>query len=254
MSSRAPIAATTLAILALVLIDAPGGTGHAAQTASSSSVDLVECTRGKHAKDRQAVFRGEMRQVADDLRMQMRFALGEKIGRDVWRGLNAPGIGVWREARSGIKRFAYRQRVVALQKGTSYRATVDFRWVSESGKVIRREQRRSPVCRQPGKLPNLKIRGIRIAAGPTADTRTYVVGAGNNGTVTPSHIEVQLLVDGVEVDTRTLGRLAGGSHRDVRFVGPDCKSQIEARIDPSREIREITESDNSTRIGCPAEQ
>lgn len=252
MSSRVPIAATALAVLALALIDAPNGTVRAAQTAATSAVDLVECTHGKQATDRQAVFRGEMHAIADVPRMQMRFALVEKVGHGGWLGVDAPGIGVWREARPGIKRFAYRQRVVALQKGTSYRATVAFRWLSQGGKAIRRERERSPVCRQPGKLPNLKIRAIRVDAGPTADTRTYVVAAGNGGGVTATHVDVRLLVDGVEVDTRTLGRLAGGSDRNVRFVGPACRSQVEALIDPDRTIRELSERDNSAQIACPA--
>src|SRR5690606_19372773 len=122
VSSRTPIVVTTLAVLALLALDAPSGASAAAWTSANASADVVECVRGKQAKDRQAVFRGQMKQTADGLRMQMRFALEEKVGSSRWTGVRAPGIGVWHEARSGVAKFAYRQRVVALQKGTSYRA------------------------------------------------------------------------------------------------------------------------------------
>lgn len=258
MTSRAPIAAVaTTAVLALALLAALGDSGRAAPPkADHGSAELIECTHGKQAKARRATFRGEMTQLSDSdtpWRMQMRFGLSERVGRGVWVGLNAPGIGVWREARPGIVRFAYRQRVVALQKGTSYRALVEFRWLSADGKVFRRESERSPVCRQPGKLPNLKVRdAIGIQPGPTESTRRYAVKVGNTGTVTAQRVELMLLVDGAEVDTRTIGRLNSGDRRTVTFVGPVCASRVEARIDPHAAIREMTERDNAISTVCAA--
>ncbi|HEU0019974.1 MAG TPA: CARDB domain-containing protein [Thermoleophilaceae bacterium] len=257
MSSRISIvAAPAVALLALALFAAPGASSRAASPkADHGAAQLVECTHGKRAKDRRATFRGEMTQLDDSdapLRMQLRFVLSERVGRGVWVGLDAPGIGVWREARPGVIRFAYRQRVVALQKGTSYRALVEFRWLSADGKTVSRESERSPVCRQPGKLPNLKVRdSIRSQAGPTEGTRRYVVKVGNTGSVTAQRIHLMLLVDGAEVDTRTIGRLEGGARRSVTFVGPVCVSQVEARIDPHGAIRELTERDNAMSTACP---
>jgi hypothetical protein len=254
MSSRATIAATAVvALVALALVDAPDGSGRAAQMAAHGSVDLVECTRGKQAKDRQAIFRGEMKQIDDDLRMQMRFSLDEKVGTSVWVGVKAPGIHVWREARSGIKTFAYRQRVVALQKGTSYRASVTFRWLTQDGATVHRESSRSAVCRQPGKLPNLTIRDwVSAKPGPTPKTLDYAVKVGNTGYVTPNYIEVRLLVDGEEIDTRVLGRLEARSRRVVRFVGPRCAGEVKAQIDPNERVRELSEGDNEIRTPCSA--
>jgi CARDB len=241
--------------MALVLLAGPDDSGHAAPPkADHGSAELIECTHGKQAKERRATFRGEMTQLSGPetpLRMQMRFALSERVGRGAWVGLKAPGIGVWREARPGIVRFAYRQRVVALQKGTSYRALVEFRWLSADGKVVRRESERSPVCRQPGKLPNLKVRdSIAIRPGPTESTRRYAVKVGNTGTATAQRVELTLLVDGAEVDTRTIGRLKRGDRRTVTFVGPPCLSRVEVRIDPHAAIREIAERDNTMSTAC----
>lgn len=256
MSRRVSIVAATVAVLALVLLAMPNDDGRAAPPkADHGRAELIECTHGKQPADRRATFRGEMTQLADSVvpsRMQMRFGLSERVGRGVWVGLNAPGIGVWREARQGIKRFAFRQRVIALQKGTSYRATVEFRWLSDDGQVVRRESERSPVCRQPGKLPNLKIRdSVTVKPGPTPSTRRYAVKVGNTGTVTAQRVELTLLVDGAEVDTRAIGRLGGGDRRTVTFVGPVCASRVEARIDPHGAIREITERDNAVSTPCP---
>jgi hypothetical protein len=258
VSSRTPIAAvTTAVVLALALLAAPDDSGRAAPPkADHGSAESIECTHGKQAKDRRATFRGEMTQLSGDdppTRMQMRFVLSERVGRGAWAGLDAPGIGVWREARPGIVRFAYRQRVVALRKGTSYRALIEFRWLSTDGKVVRRESERSPVCRQPGKLPNLEVRdAIAVQPGPTESTRRYAVKVGNSGGVTAQRVELMLLVDGVEVDTRTIGRLNGGARRTVTFVGPVCTAQAEARIDPHAAIRELTERDNAMSTACTA--
>lgn len=251
MSSRVPIAATTFALLALLLLDVPDG--GAAKTSANVSVELVECLRGKQAKDRQAVFRGQMKQTGDGLRMQMRFALDEKVGSGGWTGVKAPAIGVWHEARPGIAKFAYRQRVVALQKGTSYRATVQFRWLAQDGSTVRRELGKSPVCRQPGKLANLRIRGsVSATPGPTDETRRYAVKVANSGFATATNVEVRLLVDGAEIDTRTLRRLKPGERKIVRFVGPECVGEVGAQVDPNERVRESSERDNLIRTACPA--
>lgn len=250
MSSRFPIVATTVAVLALLALDVPSASA-AARTSANVSVDLVECLRGKQAKARQAVFRGQMKQVGDGPRMQMRFALDEKVGSSLWTGVKAPGIGVWHEARPGVAKFVYRQRVVALQKGTAYRASLEFRWLAQDGSTARRESGRSPVCRQPGKLPNLKVRdSISAKSGPTAETLRYSVKVGNTGYATATDVEVRLLVDGAEIDTLVLRRLKPGERRVVRFVGPRCSGEVKALIDPNLRVRELSERDNVIRTPC----
>jgi hypothetical protein len=251
VSSRTPIAVTTLALLALPALDAPSGASAAARTSANVSADVVECVRGKQAKNRQAVFRGQMKQTGDGARMQMRFALAEKVGSSRWTGVKAPGIGVWHEARPGVATFAYRQRVVALQKGTSYRAVVHFRWLAPNGSTVRREVSKSPVCRQPGRLPNLKVRdSVSTEPGPTAETLRYAVKVGNTGYATATDVEVRLLVDGAEIDTLVLRRLKPGDRRVVRFVGPICGGEVKALIDPNRRVRELSERDNLIRTPC----
>jgi len=223
----------------------------AAPTATHASAELIECTRGKRESARRAVFRGEMIQIEAGLRMTMRIHLREKVGSNRWRAAWAPGINLPREARPGITRFAYRQRVLALKKGTSYRVEIVFRWYAADGTEVRREVERSPICRQPGKLPNLRIRNaVDVAAGPTADTRRYIVRVGNTGSVVAQRVDLSLLVDGAEVDTRRIGRLEASQRREVGFVGPGCSGSVVARIDPEDLIPEIAERDNAIETPC----
>ena len=49
-----------------------------------------------------------------------------------------------------------------------------YRWYDEDGRLIRRAKRRSAVCRQPGPLPNLRVRGV-TATPIDAQTVRYAV-------------------------------------------------------------------------------
>ena len=252
MSSR--VSTTCAAATAVLLAFAwtgEGGPAAAPPTAVHGSAEVVECKRGKQASDRRAVFRGEMTQITGATRMMMRIHLHEKVGSSPWRGAHAHGINLPREARPGVTRFAYRQRVLGLKKGSAYRVQIVFRWYSADGAEVAREEERSPVCRQPGKLANLKIRdAVNVAAGPTPDTSRYIVRIGNTGSVTAGSFDLVLAVDGAEVDTRRIGRLAAGQRREIGFVGPACRSSVVARIDPGDRVPEITESDNVVGTPC----
>jgi hypothetical protein len=250
MSRHASFAVAALAILVLALVVVPDG-GRAATVAANGSAELVECQRGKQAKDRLAVFRGEMAQVDGATRMLMRFSLYEKVGIGSWLGIPAPGINRPREARPGITRFAYRQRVLNLKKGAAYRVGIVFRWYDADGKEVKHEIADSPVCRQPGKLPNPRIRdSVKVGDGPTPETPRYAVRVHNTGTVTVNNVLLRLTVDGAEVDTRKIGRLKPGQRRSIRFVGPVCRDEVVARLDPDNLIPEISERDNVMRTPC----
>ena len=250
MSRHASFVVAVLAIQALALVVVPDG-GRAATAAANGSAELVECKRGKQATDRLAVFRGEMAQVEGATRMVMRFNLYEKVGTGTWRGLAAPGINRRREARPGITRFAYRQRVVNLEKGSAYRVGIVFRWYDAEGEKVKHELAKSPVCRQPGKLPNPRIRdSVKVGDGPTSETSRYVVRVHNTGKVTVNNVLLRLSVDGAEVDTRKMGRLRPGQRRSIAFVGPVCRGEAVAQLDPDNLIPELSERDNFMRTRC----
>lgn len=250
MSRHASFVVTVLAVLALALVVVPDG-GRAATAAASGSAELVECKRGKQAKDRLAVFRGEMTQIEGATRMLMRFHLYEKVGLGTWLGIRAPGVNLPREARPGITRFAYRQRVLNLKKGAAYRVGITFRWYDADGREVEHEIADSPVCRQPGKLPNPRIRdSIKVGDGPTPETARYAVRVHNTGKVTVNNVLLRLSVDGAEVDARKIGRLKPGQRRSIGFVGPVCRGEVVAQLDPDNLVPELSERDNIMRTPC----
>jgi hypothetical protein len=252
MSSRVAIALTAGLAASVALACPTTAMGATADAVADGSVELLECTHGKRAADRNALFRAEMRQVPEGESMRMRFELRERVGRGAWRAVKAPGLGVWRYARPEVLSFAYRQRIAALKRGTAYRALVRFHWHDAAGALIERQAARSPVCRQRGPLPNVRVGGLERFPGPTADTVRYVVSVVNRGEVPARRVEVSLLVDGAEVDTRGIGTVAARSRREIAFVGPTCTSLIEVRLDPGEKLRELDERDNERSFPCAA--
>jgi hypothetical protein len=240
----------TAAGVALALLVSAGG-AFAATTAAEGAVELLECNRGKRAADRDALFRGEMRQTAGGATMRMRFDLQERFGRGDWTAVDAPGLELWRDAKPGIARFAYRQRIAALQRGTAYRVVVTFQWHDASGALIAKHAARSPACRQPGPLPNLRVGRIDRLPGPTSDTARYVVSVLNKGKAPARKVRVSLLVDGAEVDSRGMGTIKAGARREIGFTGPVCASLVSVEVDPLGTVREIDERDNARSFACP---
>jgi hypothetical protein len=253
MSPRLPSAVAT-AVAALALL-AGWGTPEAASgvtTTARGSVELLDCNRGKRAVDRDALFRGEMRQVAGGAAMRMRFDLQERFGRGDWTAVDAPGLELWRDAKPGIARFAYRQRIAALQRGTAYRVVVTFQWHDAGGALIAKHAARSPACRQPGRLPNLRVGRVDRLPGPTAGTARYVVSVLNRGKAAARKVRVSLLIDGAEVDSRGMGTIKAGARREIGFTAPVCASLITVEVDPLGSVREIDERDNARSFACPA--
>lgn len=185
--------------------------------------------------------------------MWMRFKLQERVGDGRFRTVKAPGLGVWRKSRPGVRRFAYRQRVLALAEGSAYRIVVAFRWYGADGEVIRRATRRSRPCAQPGPLANLRIARI---GGPwpltgVPGTYRYAVHLVNNGQVPAERFGLSLAVDGGPVDTQAVSFLAAGESRRLFFSGPACRGSVTAVADPEDTVRENFEKDNLLTSGCP---
>jgi hypothetical protein len=251
MSSRVQIVVTAgLTALAALACSTVTASGAVTVAVAEGSVELLECTQGKRAVDRNALFRGEMRRLSGADAMRMRFELSERVGRGAWRSVKAPGLGVWRYARPGVEGFAYRQRIAALARGTAYRVLVKFQWHDAAGMLVERQSARSPVCRQGGPLPDVRVGGVQRLTGPTPDTARYVVSVVNRGATVAPRLEVSLLVDGAEVDTRGIGKVGARSRREVAFVGPACTSEITVVLDPDDELRELDERNNTRSFAC----
>src|SRR3954469_4927898 len=98
------------------LASAPARRGGGASRALGAA-RVGHCERGPALENRLALFRGAMRRVPSTQQMSMRFKLQERVGQGAYKTIKAPGIGIWRKSRPGVKRFAYRQRVLALAEG-----------------------------------------------------------------------------------------------------------------------------------------
>lgn len=219
-----------------------------------ASARVAECLRGPAPESRLAVFRGTMRRVPGTDRMAMRFKLQERVGEGRYRTVKAPGLGVWHKSRPGVRRFAYRQRVLALAEGSAYRTIVSFRWYDAGEGVLRRARRRSPACRQPGLLANLRV--LRITGGRPIigfpGAYRYAVHVVNRGRVPAQDFDVDFAVDGETAGMHEVNALAPGESRRLLFSGPACGRTVTAVADRADTVREVSEADNSLTSSCPS--
>ena len=243
------LAVTATLALAMTAATAPA---HAAGIAASSvGVRVADCVKGEGKGQRSATFRGAMRRVGGAERMWMRFVLEEQVGNAGWRVIRAPGLGMWRKSRPSVRAFVHRQRVVELAQGSAYRVVVHYRWYDEHRGLIRRAKRRSAECRQPGPLPNLRVRAVSSTP-IDFETVRYAVQIANRGSAPAAGFAVRLWIDGTFLNTRVVKVLGAKRTRRIYFTGPGCGSDLRAETDPGDVVRESDELDNGSTLACPA--
>jgi hypothetical protein len=202
------------------------------------------------SSDRSATFHARMDTVAGASKLQIRFQLLERLGRDVpWTRLDVPALRQWHTSQAGVQRFGWKQTVDALRIGGAYKARVQYRWLSPAGTVLATDTRDTPVCRGP--LPNLVVGNLTVTPGPTNGTRTYRVDIENHGKVDADQVDVSLSVDKAILDTVRLNQLAAGETRSAVFTGPPCRNGVRVKVDPGNSIGETIENDNSQLFACP---
>jgi hypothetical protein len=235
----AALVALPAAAFAAPRADAPAGAGPVAKVVSC---DVTSA-------DRAATFYARMDTIPGASKMQIRFVLQERLGRDeAWSKLDVPALRQWHTSQAGVKRFGWKQTVDALRVGGAYKARVQYRWLSVAGTVIDTFTRDTPVCRGP--LPNIVVGDLAVKPGPTADTRVYRVTISNKGKVDAEQVDVSLSVDKAILDTITLSQVGAGESRTVSFTGPECRRGIRVKADPGNSIGETIEDDNSELFSC----
>ena len=153
-----------LALGAIVLLGAgeagaqsatPGGSTPSSQissptSASAVSATLEECVTAVAQGERAATFSGEMTAIPGTVRMSMRIDVEERVpGEAAFHAVTASGLGVWRSADPKVKVYKYLKQVTNLSSPASYRGFVQFRWVGEKGRTIKRAERMTTRCLQP---------------------------------------------------------------------------------------------------------
>lgn len=222
-----------------------------AATGNTSSrkawVRLEHCSLLDHS----ALFYARMRSVPGSVRMKLRFTLLERAGGRAFEKVGAPELAHWRKSSPGVSAFGYHQEVRGLHEGSTYRASVRYRWYDQAGQVVKRMRRRSRPCKQFTTLPNLRVQlvGAQRTAKAAAIWR-YDVRLRNAGRLAAVGVPVQLAVDGAVIDTLTVDRLEPGESRLVRFRGPGCQQGYTAVADPDGTIPETNELDNQASAGC----
>jgi hypothetical protein len=129
-----------------------------AQTArvsdTADSATLVQCQTAGEPAERSATFAGEMTMIPGAVRMAMRIELLERTpGETGYHPVLAPGVGVWRTADSGVRSYKHLEQVTNLSAPAYYRALISFRWEGLHGRILRRDEQRSPRCVQPAPAP-----------------------------------------------------------------------------------------------------
>jgi hypothetical protein len=123
-------------------------------SSSPDSVSLVQCLTATEPGGRSATFSGEMTMIPGAARMSLRIELLERTpGEPGYRPVLAPGLGVWRTADPGVRSYKHLEQVTNLSGPAVYRALVSFRWQGPHGRILRRDERRTPRCVQPAPAP-----------------------------------------------------------------------------------------------------
>lgn len=253
---RSALTALALAALALGIYagTSPDSSSEASPTVAIAAKRLVSVRVSKCERSetigRSAIFTGRMRAIEGTDRMRMRFTLQSRVGTGRYRTVKTAALKHWRKSKPGVRRFTYRQRLKALPEGAVYRMLVRYRWYGADGERLKGAKRRSRGCDQRPQLPNL--RPIRIASAKVASNDfLYTVRLANYGKAPAVAVPVELSIDSRPAAPLTVAAIPAGTVVAVRFRGPSCKVQVEARVDPEDKIRESHEDDNKRGASCP---
>jgi hypothetical protein len=217
----------------------------------SAAVKLEGCTLGG-SSGRSASFSSKMVGGSKAASMELRFDLYSRpIAGGAWKPVTGvPMFGSW--DRPSSSSVVWSKRVGGLSVGQSYRVLVTHRWLSKSGRVIRRVVLPSPACNQHDTRPDLAT--SFVGARSLANGKTlYTVRVRNLGHSAGGGFSVALAVNGVELPTARVKSLGARKSHLVSFTAAACEagSKIKAEADFSKEIVESNELNNVVESACP---
>ena len=233
-----------LALAVALVVPAPS----AQADDSAATVRVVSCTPWQEDQGGSVTYAARMRAVPGTARMALRIVLLERFGDGDFRRV---ARGVWRRSRPGVSAFRWEHQVDGLRQGGVYRAIVRYRWYGSGGQLIRSARVRSAACRQPGRLPNLRVASVESRPGDVEGTAVYRVKVVNRGAAAARRVGVLLRVDGEVVDeVELIEELKPNEVRTVTFDGPTCRRHLRVVVDPKELIPESREQDNVRAPTC----
>jgi hypothetical protein len=129
----------------------PGAQLLTSPAAGSSSATLEECVTATVQEQRAVDFSAEMTAIPGTMRMTMRIDLEERAMDEAeFHTVTASGLGVWRSSDPKVKVYRYVKQVTNVSAPAVYRGLVRFRWLNAKGHTIKRAERLTSRCLQPG--------------------------------------------------------------------------------------------------------
>lgn len=235
-------------LIPVVVVVALAAAAPAAYAAHNADVRVVSCTHGQQGEGGSVTYAARMRAVPGTERMALRIRLLEKFNDGKFHRVAS---GPWRKSRPRVEAFNWEHHVDGLRQGGVYRAVVHYRWYGADGERIHSARVRSGACKQPGRLPNLRVASIDTRQGDVEGTAVYRVQIANRGDAAAEHVGVLLRVDGEVVDeVEVIDTLKPNEVRTVVFNGPVCRRHLRVVVDPKELITESRERDNVRAPTC----
>jgi hypothetical protein len=128
-----------------------GATGTGTGSTPALSAGVEQCVTAATQAGRSVTFTGQMETVVGAHKMAIEIVVQEHTSEEEgFHTLTTAGLGSWQRSEAGVKIYKVRQAVTDLPAPAVFRAIVRYRWMNEKGAVIRRDERYTPICKQPG--------------------------------------------------------------------------------------------------------
>ncbi len=236
---------------------AGGGATPTATSPSLASATLEQCLTAVDPTARSATFNGQMSAVPGTRLMAMQILVEEQAaGEATFHTLSAAaGSGGWRRSEAGVKIYKYVRQFTDLPAPGAFRAVVEFRWLGEKGRVIKRAARRTPVCEQPDERAKLVVAQIHVlpASSGAAQLAGYQVVLRNEGRSAAGPFAVTLNINGVTQPPLEVASLDPTAKTLLQAQAPRCTpgSTIEVVLDPQHQVAEAAGGGESDTLPCP---
>ncbi len=147
---RAAAGAASVGCCALVLLLCAQTASAGTTTDGAAAVGIEQCVTSTVQLERSATFTAQMTATSATQKMAMRLELQQRMrGESEFHTLLAPGFGVWRVSEPGVKIYKYVKQVTNLDSPAAYRVLVRFRWIGETGRLLKHDELHTPRCVEP---------------------------------------------------------------------------------------------------------